>query len=239
MSWCPPGATNTVNLPSIAASPLPGARQLRCQLDWRSRSLGRVTARAGAARLCSVTEHTSSAPDLAGCLVAVGAEWDRDAFAILFSHFAPRLKSYFGSAAGHLSTADDLVQETMFRVWTKAGQYDPAKGPASAWVFTIARNLRSNGNRGRHLMEVGYDLEAIEDPSPKMEGVVSAYEAEARLQQVLGSLSQDQADLLQASFFDDKSHMQIAQERNMPLGTVKSQLRRTLIRLRAALSDMA
>ena len=47
------------------------------------------------------------------------------------------------------------------------------------------------------------------------------------------------ADLLRASFFDDKSHMQIAQERNMPLGTVKSQLRRTLIRLRAALSDMA
>ena len=60
-----------------------------------------------------------------------------------------------------------------------------------------------------------------------------------QLQQVLDSLSQTQADLLRASFFDDKSHMQIAQERNMPLGTVKSQLRRTLIRLRAALSDMA
>lgn len=218
---------------------MPGARQLRCRLDWRSRSPGRAAARAGTAGLRSVTEHASSAPDLAGCLVAVGARWDRDAFAILFSHFAPRLKSYFGSPAGHLSAADDLVQETMLRVWNKAGQYDPAKGPPSAWVFTIARNLRYNGNRGRHFMEVGYDLEAIEDPSPKMEGGVSAHEAEAQLQQVLGSLSQDQADLLRASFFDDKSHMQIAQERNMPLGTVKSHLRRTLIRLRAALSGMA
>ncbi len=216
-----------------------GARQLRCQLDWRSRSPGRAAARAGTAGLRSVTEHASSAPDLAGCLVAVGARRDRDAFAILFSHFAPRLKSYFGSAAGHPGAADDLAQDTMLRVWNKAGQYDPAKGPPSAWVFTIARNLRSTGNRGRHVMEVGYDLEAIEDPSPRMEGRVAAHEAEARLQQVLGSLSQAQANLLRASFFDDKSHMQIAQESNMPLGTVKSQLRRTLIRLRAALSEMA
>ena len=186
-----------------------------------------------------MTKHASSAPDLAGCLIAVGARWDRDAFAILFSHFAPRLKSYFGSAAGHQSAADDLVQETMLRVWNKAGQYDAAKGPPSAWVFTIARNIRSNGNRGRHFIEFGYDFEAIADPSPKMEGEVFTHEAEAQVQQVLGCLSQDQADLLRASFFDDKSHMQIAQERNMPLGTVKSQLRRTLIRLRAALSDVA
>ena len=218
---------------------MPRARQLRCQRDWKSRSPGYATAWVATAGLRSVTKHASSAPDLAGCLVAVGARWDRDAFAILFSHFAPRLKSYFGSAAGHLSAADDLVQETMLRVWNKASQYDSAKGPPSAWVFTIARNIRSDGNRGRHFIEFGYDFEAIEGPSPKMEGEVFTHEAEAQVQQVLGSLSQDQTDLLRASFFDDKSHMQIAQERNMPLGTVKSQLRRTLIRLRAALSDVA
>jgi len=61
---------------------------------------------------------------------------------------------------------------------------------------------------------------------------------DTRLRQVLQNLPEDHADLLRASFFEDKSHLEIAQERNMPLGTVKSQLRRTLLRLREVLTDL-
>ena len=67
---------------------------------------------------------------------------DREAFANLFDAFAPRVKSFMIRKGASPDLAEDLVQETMINVWTKAGMYDPAKGTVLTWVFTIARNLR-------------------------------------------------------------------------------------------------
>lgn len=185
----------------------------------------------------SVMAYIPSAPDLVASLRSVADSRDRAAFIILFGYFAPRLKTYFGGLMLPPGTADDLVQETMLRVWNKASQYDPAKGLPSAWVFTIARNLRVTGWRERGLVLVETDLQQLEDPAPWLDRLLVAREMETRLRQVLQDLPEDHADLLRASFFENKSHLEIAQERNMPLGTVKSQLRRTLLRLREVLTD--
>ena len=182
--------------------------------------------------------YIPSAPDLVASLRSVADSRDGAAFIILFGYYAPRLKTYFSGLMLPPGMADDLVQETMLRVWNKASQYDPAKGLPSTWVFTIARNLRVTGWRERNLVLVVTDLQRLEDPAPWLDRLLVAREMETRLRQVLHDLPEDQADLLRASFFENKSHLEIAQERNMPLGTVKSQLRRTLLRLREVLTDL-
>lgn len=179
-----------------------------------------------------------SAPDLVASLRSVAGSKDSNAFIILFGYFAPRLKTYFGGLMLPPGMADDLVQETMLIVWNKASQYDPAKGLPSAWVFTIARNLRVTRGRERSLVLIDIDLQRLEDPAPWLDRLLVARETETKLRQVLQDLPEDQADLLRASFFENKSHLEIAQERNMPLGTVKSQLRRTLLRLRKIVAEL-
>ena len=79
------------------------------------------------------------------CLQTIAADQDRAAFARLFKHFAPLVKAFALSgsplAASH---SDELVQEVMLKVWQKAGGYNPRKAAASTWIYTIARNCRTD-----------------------------------------------------------------------------------------------
>ena len=78
-------------------------------------------------------------------LIAVGENRDRKAFAQLFKHFAPLLKS-FAQANRHQGwfpgLSEDLVQEVMIKVWQKAEGYNPEKASATTWIYTVARNCR-------------------------------------------------------------------------------------------------
>ena len=75
-------------------------------------------------------------------LVSVGENRDRKAFAQLFAHFAPLLKS-FAEASRHEGwfpgLSEDLVQEVMIKVWQKAAGYKPEKASATTWIYTVAR----------------------------------------------------------------------------------------------------
>src|SRR6188474_2833194 len=76
--------------------------------------------------------------DFAALLLRVGEARDRAAFASVFDHFAPRVKSFMMRKGASPELAEDLVQETMIAVWSKAALYSPERGAASTWVFTIA-----------------------------------------------------------------------------------------------------
>ena len=82
---------------------------------------------------------------------AVARDRDRDAFAALFDHFAPRLKAYLMRAGAAPAAADDFAQDAMLTVWRKAEQFDPSRARAATWIFTIARNRRidADGRRQR------------------------------------------------------------------------------------------
>ena len=78
---------------------------------------------------------------------AVARDRDRDAFAALFDHFAPRLKAYLMRAGAAPAAADDFAQDAMLTVWRKAELFDPARARAATWIFTIARNRRIDALR--------------------------------------------------------------------------------------------
>ena len=77
------------------------------------------------------------------CLKRIGEHKDRTSFAELFAHFSPFLKSFLIKAGGvNFEIAEELVQDTMIKVWRKAPSFSPDQASASTWIYTIARNTR-------------------------------------------------------------------------------------------------
>jgi RNA polymerase sigma-70 factor (ECF subfamily) len=186
-----------------------------------------------------------AAATLAGHVVAVGRRRDRAAFAALFAHFAPRVKTYLLRLGMPEATAEELAQETMLVVWRKAVLFDPGRAAASTWVFAVARNLRADAlrrERPRTALagEAGGELPAgdaaaVPDAAPGAEEMLAAARREARLRDALRVLPGEQARVLELSYFGDLSHAEIGRRLGVPLGTVKGRPRLALARLRAAL----
>jgi RNA polymerase sigma-70 factor (ECF subfamily) len=206
------------------------------QYRWPDRKPS-VGGRSLQSRMTAPASQAVSGPmTLSTQIVRVGQRRDREAFADLFRHFAPRVKSYLMRLGTAAELAEELAQETMLTVWRRAEAYDPAKAGASTWVFTIARNLRIDRARRENRPP------PVEDPSDSMpppapDAILGAVQDEARVARALGVLSQDQAQVIQLAFFAGKAHSEIALDLGLPLGTVKSRLRLAMARLRTALDE--
>ena len=172
-------------------------------------------------------------PDFNALLCSVGESKDKDAFIQLFQHFAPRIKSFLIKGGADPETADELAQETMLTIWNKAESYNPGQAAASTWIFTIARNKRIDALRKtkRHDPNPSDPL-LVEDDAPNPRQNIIQNDDSRVLAEALKNLPEEQAMLIRKSFFEDKSHVAIAEETGIPLGTVKSRIRLALERLR-------
>jgi len=169
-------------------------------------------------------------------IAAVGAEDDRSAFARLFGHFAPRVKSYLMRTGSDPSSADELTQEVMLLVWRKADRFDPRQANAATWIFAIARNKRIDCYRRDRRLELDpEDPIFLPAPPPAADQSLEAAERATVLGQAIATLPAEQGELLKLAFYEGKSHAAIADEARIPLGTVKSRLRLALARLRLRL----
>lgn len=186
---------------------------------------------------------TSDAARWAALIEAVATRGDRAAFATLFEHFAPRIKTFMRRSGASEQSADEFAQEALLAVWSKARLFDPGSVGAAAWIFTIARNLRIDVLRrekraGRdHTVEIDPEFHVDEGPQP--DAGLAASEVESRVRDALTHLSEDQLRVIELSFFDEKAHAEIAQTLQIPLGTVKSRLRLAMNRLRGQLGDFS
>jgi RNA polymerase sigma-70 factor (ECF subfamily) len=139
--------------------------------------------------------------------------------------------------------ADELAQETMLMVWRKAALFDPASAGASAWIFTIARNLRIDAHRrasrGGMTGVIDIDLEFQVDERPQPDSQIVASQSEQRIRSALAQLPPEQMRVVELSFYEDKAHAEIAHMLGIPLGTVKSRLRLAMNRLRNLLSELS
>jgi RNA polymerase sigma-70 factor (ECF subfamily) len=179
------------------------------------------------------------ADEPAALILAVAARADRDAFALLFEHFAPRVKSYMLRLGAPPEAAEELAQECLVTVWRKAGLFDPARAGASTWIFAIARNLRIDAVRRQRRPKFEDDPTDEPSPEPAADTVAFAAERDVRLRDAMAELPADQAEVVRQSFFQDKPHSEIARDLSLPLGTVKSRLRLALARLRGLVGDLA
>lgn len=175
-------------------------------------------------------------------LVKVGKNQDRQAYHSLFEHFGPQIK-YYAMANGMASHADELVQEVFVSIWRRAGLYDWQKAAASTWIFTIARNQRIDMLRKmrRTSAEVHVETEELwqipgeneDDPVASLHRLMS----ERRVRESLSQLPEDQTTAIAKVYMEQKSHQMVADELNIPLGTVKSRVRLALGKLKVILQD--
>jgi len=179
---------------------------------------------------------TAKQDDFAALLFRVAQSRDRTAFARVFDHFAPRVKSFMMRKGASPEAAEDLVQETMIAVWSKAALYSPERGAASTWVFTIARNLRIDRLR-RESSAHFVDLENFDAPSEDASGdeVLNRSQEDAQVAHALAQIPPEQRELLILSYVEDVPQSMIAERLKLPLGTVKSRMRLAYRRMRKLL----
>ncbi len=183
------------------------------------------------------------------CLEQVAARQDIKAFAALFEHFSPMIKSFAYKVPALEqadSFADELLQETMLKVWTKAASFDPKLASPSTWIFTIARNMRIDllRKQARHVVnnvplykdgdDDEIDLEDIwfEDENSDLFNHLAQQRSRKQIHDSLLTLPAEQTEVLAKVYLEDKSHAEVAAELKLPLGTVKSRVRLALNKLK-------
>lgn len=172
-------------------------------------------------------------------ILNIAKNLDKQAFATLFDLQAPRLKSFMMRRGASPEQAEDLVQEAMISVWTKAGLYNPDKGSVLTWVFTIAKNLRIDRIRKDASMPLAelIDYDAPSDEPGHDEMLMRRQESQ-QVARALTEIPPEQKQVLMLSFVEDMPQMEIARRLGLPLGTVKSRMRLAYIRLRKTLESL-
>jgi RNA polymerase sigma-70 factor, ECF subfamily len=173
-------------------------------------------------------------------LARVALNKDREAFGQLFDHFAPRVKSFMMRKGANSEQAEDLVQETMIAVWSKAQLFVQDRGSVSTWIFTIARNLRIDRLRRERTSQYSDidDYDAPSDDVPQDEAL-TRFQEDGAVSQALLQIPEEQRQLLILSYVEDMPQSEIAQRLDIPLGTVKSRMRLAYRRMKNLLENLS
>lgn len=171
-------------------------------------------------------------------IARVAASRDKVAFKAIFTHYGPRLKSYLLKYGLDGQRAEDIVQEVMVTLWRKADMFDPAKAKFSTWVFRIARNKFIDHTRRHKYPEVSADDHLAEmAATDRTDQHTETRQASEEVREALKSLNKKQSEVIELSFFKEMSHSEIAEQLDLPLGTVKSRIRKAFTVLRASIGD--
>ncbi len=146
----------------------------------------------------------------------------------IYDHFSPRLQRYLMGLGVRPGLAEELVQEALLRLWRKAAQFNPERASLSTWLFRIARNLYiDHVRREPDWQPIQDGLEQLERERPKAQrSETEAFAEHEELKKAILELPAMQARLIRMSYFEAKSHREISEELSMPLGSVKSRLRK-------------
>lgn len=193
---------------------------------------------AKARRMTDPDARDAQSKEWSRLLKRVAEHRDREAFRKLYQHFAPRIKAY-AINQGMLQHADELVQEVMTSVWRKADKYTVSLASVSTWIFTITRNQRIDLLRklGRTSVETQVETDVLwqiptEDTTIRS---IQANSSAQRMRESLKSLPEEQLIAVRKVYFEGKTHQEVAEELNVPLGTLKGRLRLSMQKLRVML----
>ena len=175
-------------------------------------------------------------------LIRLGKYGDQKSFKSLFEHFSPLIKSYYlGKSPRSMPLIEELIQEVMVKVWQKAHTYDSNKAAASTWIFTLARNTYIDMLRRLNKYSTTSSLEAEEVWEDTTEvGPLSQLETirdSSVIRESLSKLPHAQAQIIAKVYMDGKTHVEVANELDLPLGTVKSRVRLALNKLNNLLRE--
>ena len=165
----------------------------------------------------------------------VSEERDEIAFSEIFDFIAPKINAYYLQNGLITENAEELTQEVMSTVWAKSSLYNSSKSSVSTWIFTIARNKKVDFLRKK--TDLSVNEEDIREFLYHDNNTDKISESETRdqVKKLNQELDENQRRIIKMSFFENKSHKKIADELEIPLGTVKSRIRHILIKMQRLL----
>jgi RNA polymerase sigma-70 factor (ECF subfamily) len=159
----------------------------------------------------------------------------------LYEATCMRLFALAGAILRSREDAEEVVCDCYTQAWNDAGRYDPSRATVQGWLTMLCRSRaldRLRQRRHQHL-SVGLDAaDSVADPGPEPADLLSLLEEGSRVRAALAALPEDRRELVALAFLRGLSHQQIAELKGLPLGTVKSHVRRSLLQLREALDDL-
>jgi RNA polymerase sigma-70 factor (ECF subfamily) len=171
---------------------------------------------------------------VADLLSRVAAQ-DRAAFRELYSKTASKLLGVLLRILGKRPEAEDALQEVFTRIWLRAGRFDATKGRGMTWLIAIARNHAIDRLRARpdeSLRDDADALDTVRDAAPTAENRLIALGEAGRIAECFATLEPDRAEAVRGAYLNGLSYVDLAARFDVPLNTMRTWLRRSLLRLR-------
>jgi RNA polymerase sigma-70 factor (ECF subfamily) len=173
-------------------------------------------------------------------LISLAGDGDAQAFAVLYDRHSRAAYSLAYRMMNGRQAAEDLAQDAFLKVWRAATSYRADRGGVRAWILSIVHNrgidqLRSHASRRR----VQDRVEASAARSQPSEAFAETWRNSQREQvrEALNTLPQEQLKILELAYFSGYTHMEIAENLDVPLGTVKGRMRLGLRKLKKFFKD--
>ena len=162
---------------------------------------------------------------------------DRRALRAIYDAEAPRMLGVACRMMKRRSLAEEVVHDSFIRIWDNAARFNPALGSARSWMYAILRNRALNILRGEARSELTADFDAYEsdDLAESPEEIMIKMSDASALHRCLDRLDATRRKLILMAYAQGLSHGELAATLGLPLGTVKSWLRRSLLSLKACL----
>ncbi|APZ52359.1 sigma-70 family RNA polymerase sigma factor [Salipiger abyssi] len=178
---------------------------------------------------------TDQTEELAALLARVALR-DRAAFERLYSVASPKLFAICLRLLKDRREAEDALQDVFMKIWNNADRYLPDIGSPAAWLNTVARNHAIDRLRARK-SAVGIEAaETLPDPSPGPEAAAITRSEGRRIDDCLAALLPDRAEAVRRAYVEGESYRELSDRFSVPLNTMRSWLRRSLIQLRECLT---
>lgn len=177
-------------------------------------------------------------------LAARVARGDRTAFETLYDRHASIVLGLALRITGERAAAEDILQETFWRVWQSAADYQPARGPFIGWLFRIARNLAIDAYRRRsarpqaisaEMADAGPILDRVPDPAINVSEQAQSNVRARQVRDAMKSLPSEQRQVIELAYFYGMTRQEIAETTGEPLGTIHTRARLGLQKLRDTL----
>lgn len=191
----------------------------------------------GATRPAASIEQDAARRQLAAAMARV-VQGDRNALQLIYRDTSAKLFGVCLRILRDKGEAEDVLQDVYMTVWRRADTFDPDRASPITWLVAIARNrsidrLRASNNVRR--MQPIDDAFEISDGAPSALAQVENSEDHRRLMDCLGELEPRHSLAIRSAFLDGATYEELAERVSVPLGTMKSWIRRSLMRLRACL----
>lgn len=170
-------------------------------------------------------------------LVASLTRGDASALAALYERYADAIFRVAFRRLGDRRLAEEVLQDTFLALWNRAELYDPASGSLLTWLGAIARNRAIDRLRARGPLAYAEPVEELEvaDPAIPADELVVAAERSGALHQCMDELDDRTRQVIRTAFFEGVTYEALSVRLSTPLGTVKSWIRRGLLKLRGCL----